>query len=113
MKHLIKFFFKNMLYGQKLNIELNSKFISLSWQFLIFMSFLFLVIIFSSHKFDQKINYLDRLNKDIIDLKSNHINLRISLSSLSSFSNVSKSVSRIDLVETNDTIYRINFDKYD
>ena len=113
MKHLIKFFFKNMLYGQKLNIELNSKFISLSWQFLIFMSFLFLVIIFSSHKFDQKINYLDRLNKDVIDLKSNHINLRISLSSLSSFSNVSKSVSRIDLVETNDTIYRINFDKYD
>ena len=113
MKSLIKNFFKNIFYSQKINIELNSKIISLSWRFLIFMSFLFLFIIFSSHKFDQKINYLDRLNKSITDLKSNHINLRISLSSLSSFSNVSKSVSRIDLEETNDTIYRINFDKYE
>ena len=50
-----------------------------NWRFIIFLSFLALIMIASSHSADKKVHYIAELNNDVKELKSEYVDVRMKL----------------------------------
>ncbi|GAB5399137.1 MAG: FtsL-like putative cell division protein [Aureisphaera sp.] len=50
-----------------------------NWRFIIFLSFLALVMIGSSHSADRKVHEIARLNNEVKELKSEYVDVRMQL----------------------------------
>lgn len=50
-----------------------------NWRFIIFLSFLALMMIASSHQADKKVHEIARLNTEVKELKSEYVDVRMQL----------------------------------
>lgn len=50
-----------------------------NWRFIIFLSFLALVMIASSHNADKKVHQIAKLNNEVKELKSEYVDVRMKL----------------------------------
>jgi len=50
-----------------------------NWRFILFLSFLALIMIASSHMADKKVHKISQLSKDVKELKSEYVDIRMKL----------------------------------
>ena len=79
-----------------------------SWRMLLFISSLAILVIYSSHKVDQKVITISKLNEELKDLRSRHIDMRTQLMSLSKTTKVAEEVERLGLFESIDAPFKIH-----
>lgn len=72
-----------------------------------FVSSLAILVIYSSHKVDQKVIRISKLNEELKDLRSKHIDMRTLLMSLSKTTNVAEEVEKLGIYESLDAPYKI------
>jgi cell division protein FtsL len=87
--------------------KLSSKILVTSWRMILFISSLAILVIYSSHRVDQKVFEISRLNEGLKDLRSKHIDMRTQLMSLSKTTRVAKDVAKSGLFEALDAPYKI------
>ncbi len=73
----------------------------------LFISSLAILVIYSSHKVDQKVIRISHLNEELKDLRSRHIDMRTQLMSLSKTTKVSEEVEKLGLFESLDAPFKI------
>ena len=78
-----------------------------SWRMVLFISSLAILVIYSSHKVDQKVIRISHLNEELKDLRSRHIDMRTQLMSLSKTTKVSEEVEKLGLFESLDAPFKI------
>jgi len=78
-----------------------------SWRMLLFISSLAILVIYSSHKVDQKVIRISKLNEELKDLRSRHIDMRTQLMSLSKTTKVAEEVEKLGLFESLDAPFKI------
>ena len=78
-----------------------------SWRMILFVSTLAILVIYSSHKVDQKVFKISKLNEELKDLRSRHIDMRTQLMSLSKTTKVAEAVKSIGLFEALDAPFKI------
>ena len=78
-----------------------------SWRMILFVSGLAVFVIYSSHKVDQKVIRISKLNEELKDLRSRHIDMRTQLMSLSKTTKVAEEVEKLGLFESLDAPYKI------
>lgn len=78
-----------------------------SWRMVLFVSSLAILVIYSSHKVDQKVIRISKLNEELKDLRSRHIDMRTQLMSLSKTTKVAEEVEKYGLFESLDAPYKI------
>jgi len=96
------------LYKDKLA---SKKFMVNSWRLILFVSGLAILVIYSSHKVDQKVFRISKLNEDLKDLRSRHIDMRTQLMSLSKTTIVAQKVADLYLYESLDSPFKIEVHK--
>ena len=92
------------LYAEKIA---SRKFLVNSWRLILFVSTLAILVIYSSHKVDQKVFKISDLNEELKDLRSRHIDMRTQLMSLSKPTKVAEDVAEIGLSDALDAPYKI------
>ena len=78
-----------------------------SWRMVLFISSLAILVIYSSHKVDQKVIRISKLNEELKDLRSRHIDMRTRLMSLSKTTKVAEEVEKLGLFESLDAPFKI------
>ena len=78
-----------------------------SWRMVLFISSLAILVIYSSHKVDQKVIRISKLNEELKDLRSRHIDMRTQLMSLSKTTKVAEEVGYLGLFESFDAPFKI------
>lgn len=78
-----------------------------SWRMVLFISSLAILVIYSSHKVDQKVVRISKLNEELKDLRSRHIDMRTQLMSLSKTTKVAEEVENLGLFESLDAPFKI------
>ena len=78
-----------------------------SWRMVLFISSLAILVIYSSHKVDQKVIRISKLNEELKDLRSRHIDMRTQLMSLSKTTKVAEEVGYLGLLESFDAPFKI------
>ena len=78
-----------------------------SWRMVLFISCLAILVIYSSHKVDQKVIRISKLNEGLKDLCSKHIDMRTQLMSLSKITKVAEEVEKLGLFESLDAPFKI------
>jgi len=78
-----------------------------SWRMVLFISSLAILVIYSAHKVDQKVIRISKLNEELKDLRSRHIDMRTRLMSLSKPSKVAEEVEKLGLYESLDAPFKI------
>ncbi len=78
-----------------------------SWRMVLFISSLAILVIYSSHKVDQKVIRISNLNEELKDLRSRHIDMRTQLMSLSKTTKVAEEVEKLGLYESLDAPFKI------
>ncbi len=78
-----------------------------SWRMILFVSSLAVIVIYSSHRVDQKVFKLSKLNEELKDLRSKHIDMRTQLMSLSKTTKVAQRVEYMGLFEALDAPFEI------
>jgi len=78
-----------------------------SWRMVLFISSLAILVIYSSHKVDQKVIRISKLNEELKDLRSRHIDMRTQLMSLSKTTKVAEEVEHLELFESLDAPFKI------
>ena len=78
-----------------------------SWRMVLFISSLAILVIYSSHKVDQKVIRISKLNEELKDLRSRHIDMRTQLMSLSKTTKVAEEVEKLGLYEPLDAPFKI------
>jgi len=73
----------------------------------LFISSLAILVIYSSHKVDQKVIRISKLNEELKDLRSRHIDMRTQLMSLSKTTKVAEEVEHLRLFESLDAPFKI------
>jgi len=63
-----------------------------NWRFIIFLSFLALIMIASSHSVDTKVHKIAQLNNKVKELKSEYVDLRIKVTDIKMESKISKAM---------------------
>lgn len=91
-------------YGDKL---MSKNMLETSWRMVLFVSCLAIIVIYSSHKVDQKVREISKLNEGLKDLRSRHIDMRTQLMSQSKVTKVADEVSKFGLYESLEAPYRI------
>lgn len=81
--------FNNILKGKFLVDEDAFK----NWRMIIFLSVLALIMIASSHRADQKVYEIARLKEQVLELRSEAVDARVSLWELKTSSSVAKALS--------------------
>ena len=76
------------------------KFIDSSWRMILFISSLAILVIYSSHQVDRKVFQMSKLNEQLKDLRSKHIDMRTQLMSLSKPTKVAQDVQSIGLLKS-------------
>ena len=94
----------NELYSEKLR---SASFLVASWRMVLFISGLAVLVIFSSHKMDRKVVRINKLNEELKDLRSRHIDLVTHITSLSKPTRVAKEVQHIGLYKSIDAPFKI------
>ena len=79
-----------------------------SWRMLLFISSLAILVIYSSHKVDQKVIRISKLNEELKELRSRHIDMRTQLMSLSKTTKVAEEVEKLGLFESLDAPFKIH-----
>ncbi len=74
---------------------------------ILFVSSLAILVIYSSHRVDQKVFEISKLNETLKDLRSKHIDMRTQLMSLSKPTKVAEDVAEIGLSDALDAPYKI------
>jgi len=92
------------LYTEKLA---SHKILVNSWRLILFVSGLAILVIYSSHKADQKVFRMSTLKEDLKDLRSRHIDMRTQLMSLSKTTIVAQEGAEIGLFESLDAPFKI------
>jgi cell division protein FtsL len=78
-----------------------------SWRMILFVSTLAVLVIYSSHKVDQKVFEISKLNEKLKDLRSRHIDMRTQLMSISKPTKVAEEVKEFGLIEALDAPFKI------
>ena len=78
-----------------------------SWRMILFISTLAILVIYSSHKVDQKVIHITKLNEELKELRSMHIDMRTRLMSLSKSTKVAEDVRSLGLQESMQAPYKI------
>lgn len=81
--------FNNILKGKFLVDEDAFK----NWRMIIFLSMLALIMIASSHRAEQKVHEIARLKEQVLELRSEAVDARVSLWELKTSSSVAKALS--------------------
>jgi len=92
------------LYAEKMA---SRKFLVNSWRMILFVSTLAILVIYSSHKVDQKVFKISKLNEELKDLRSRHIDMRTQLMSLSKTTKVAEAVRSMELFESLDAPFKM------
>ena len=97
----------NELYVDRLAPE---NLIVTSWRLVLFISVLAVLVVYSSHKIDQKVIGINRLNAELKDLRSRHIDMRTTLMTLSKTTNIAEEVSKNGLLYSSDAPFKIKIE---
>jgi len=65
-----------------------------NWRFIVFLSFLALIMIASSHSADKKVHLIAQLNNEVKELKSEYVDLRIKVANLKMESKIENAMLR-------------------
>lgn len=65
-----------------------------NWRFIVFLSFLALIMIASSHSADKKVHQIAQLNNEVKELKSEYVDLRIKVANLKMESKIENTMLR-------------------
>ena len=84
------------------------KLIDSSWRMILFISSLAILVIYSSHQVDRKVFQMSKLNEQLKDLRSKHIDMRTQLMSLSKPTKVAKDVKSIGLLKSRVAPFLLN-----
>jgi len=76
------------------------KLIDSSWRMILFISSLAILVIYSSHQVDRKVFQMSKLNEQLKDLRSKHIDMRTQLTSLSKLTKVAQDVQSSGLLKS-------------
>ena len=78
-----------------------------SWRMVLFISSLAILVIYSSHRVDQKVIQISKFNEELKDLRSRHIDMRTQMMSLSKTTKVAEEVEKLGLFESLDAPFKI------
>ena len=81
-----------------------------SWRLVLFIVVLAVLVVYSSHKVDQKVIRINKLKVELKDLRSRHIDMRTTLMSLSKTTNVAEEVKMNGLLYSSDAPYKIKIE---
>ena len=81
-----------------------------SWRLVLFISVLAVLIVYSSHKVDQKVIRINKLNVELKDLRSRHIDMRTTLMTLSKTTNIAEEVKKTGLLYSPDAPFKIKIE---
>ena len=95
-------FYVNLISPEKLLVT--------SWQLVLFIVVLAILVVYSSHKIDQKVIRINKLKVELKDLRSRHIDMRTTLMTLSKTTNVSEEVKKNGLLYSSDAPYKIKIE---
>lgn len=78
-----------------------------SWNMVLFISFLAILLVYSSHRVDRKVIRISKLNEELKDLRSRHIDMRTSLTGLSKPTKVAEKVKPLGLSSSIEAPFKI------
>ena len=81
-----------------------------SWRLVLFVVILAVIVVYSSHKVDQKVIRINKLKLELKDLRSRHIDMRTTLMTLSKTTNVAEEVKKNGLLYSSDAPYKIKIE---
>ena len=81
-----------------------------SWRLVLFVVILAVIVVYSSHKVDQKVILINKLKLELKDLRSKHIDMRTTLMTLSKTTNVAEEVEKNGLLYSSDAPYKIKIE---
>tara|TARA_X000001036_G_C20124953_1_gene580867 strand:+ start:77 stop:376 length:300 start_codon:yes stop_codon:yes gene_type:complete len=81
-----------------------------SWRLVLFISVLAVLVVYSSHKVDQKVIRINKLNVELKDLRSRHIDMRTTLMTLSKTTNIAEEVKKNGLLYSPDAPFKIKIE---
>ncbi len=81
-----------------------------SWRLVLFISVLAVLVVYSSHKVDQKVIRINKLNVELKDLRSRHIDMRTTLMTLSKTTNIAEEVKKTGLLYSPDAPFKIKIE---
>ena len=81
-----------------------------SWRLVLFIVILAVLVVYSSHKVDQKVIRINKLKVELKDLRSRHIDMRTTLMTLSKTTNVAEEVKTNGLLYSSDAPYKIKIE---
>ena len=81
-----------------------------SWRLVLFLVILAVIVVYSSHKVDQKVIRINKLKLELKDLRSKHIDMRTTLMTLSKTTNVAEEVEKNGLLYSSDAPYKIKIE---
>lgn len=81
-----------------------------SWRLVLFIVILAIIVVYSSHKVDQKVIRINKLKVELKDLRSRHIDMRTTLMTLSKTTNVAEEVKKNGLLYSSDAPYKIKIE---
>ncbi|MCH1436687.1 FtsL-like putative cell division protein [Flavobacteriales bacterium] len=78
-----------------------------SWNMVLFISFLAILLVYSSHRVDRKVMRISKLNEELKDLRSRHIDMRTRLTALSKPTKVAEEVKSLGLSTSIEAPFKI------
>lgn len=93
-----------------MNLIAPEKLLVTSWRLVLFIVVLAILVVYSSHKIDQKVIWINKLKVELKDLRSRHIDMRTTLMTLSKTTNVSEEVKKNGLLYSSDAPYKIKIE---
>ena len=81
-----------------------------SWRLVLFIVVLAILVVYSSHRVDQKVIRINKLKVELKDLRSRHIDMRTTLMTLSKTTNVAEEVKKNGLLYSSDAPYKIKIE---
>ena len=81
-----------------------------SWRLVLLISVLAVLVVYSSHKVDQKVIRINKLKVELKDLRSRHIDMRTTLMTLSKTTNIAEEVKQNGLLYSSDAPFKIKIE---
>ena len=81
--------------------------IATSWNMILFISFLAILLVYSSHRVDRKVIRISKLNEELKDLRSRHIDMRTELTALSKPTKVAEELKSLGLSSSIEAPFKI------
>ena len=81
-----------------------------SWNMILFIAFFAVLLVYSSHRVDRKVIRISKLNEELKDLRSKHIDMRAELTALSKPTKVAEKVESMDLSHSKEAPFKIQLD---